>query len=127
MKKVSILLTFVTAISFMLISWKSASSIQSAVHIGLDFCYVLDGNQTLEEATGNVVITSSGNNNFKCKAKGLSNSTGSAVIWNNANTGLLCGIDIGLEGTVTLTDDWKNTVSASGNVTLQCKVHPGQQ
>jgi|GEM_PF-4917941 len=118
MKKVSIVLTAVVAFSFLLISWNKAAKIAASVHINDFSCGVLDGNGGFALATGDIVITSSGNGNMKCKATGVGNSTGSAVIWNNANTGLLCGTAAGV------TDDWHNVVSASGNVTLQCKVHP---
>ena len=85
----------------------------------MDFgCGVLDGNGNGFSATASqAVITGNARNNGKltCKVKGVPNPTGRAVIFNFANTGFLCG---------TLSDvtaDWQNVVSASGNVTLQCR------
>lgn len=119
MKKLNILLLSVTAFTFLLISWTSSnSSNNAAVHIGPIDCGVLDGNGNGYLAIGNVIINSSGNGKMSCKATGTPNSTGSAVIWNNANTGYLCSLPAGI------TSDWQNVVSGSGNVNLQCKVHP---
>ena len=120
MKKVSILLTAVAAVSFLLISWSASKTTgNGAIHISGFSCGMLDGDGGGELASGSsVVITPSGNANFKCSADGVANSTGSAVKWNNANTGLLCGTTVGL------TDQWHETVSASGNATLQCKGRP---
>lgn len=117
MKKVSILFTALASCALMLISWTTASKKEAAVRIDDFGCTVLDGSGNGTPVTGDVVITSSGNTNFKCKGKGVANSTGSAVIWNYENSGLLCNT---LNG---VTDDWQSVVSASGNVTLQCKIH----
>ena len=119
MKKVSILLTAVAAVSFLLISWSASKTTDNrAIHIDLATCGILNGDGGFALASGNVVITSSGNANLKCSTTGVANSTGSAVNWNNANTGLLCGTTAGA------TDQWHETVSASGNATLQCKGRP---
>jgi hypothetical protein len=117
MKKASILFTAIVSCSLMLVSWKAASNKAAAVRIDDFGCTVLDGEGNGAYVTGDVVITSSGNTNFKCKGKGISNPTGAAVIWNYQNSGLLCST---LNG---LTEDWQSVVSASGNVTLQCKIH----
>ncbi len=127
MKKMSIIMTAVVACALLFVSWKKVSTATAALHIELGFCYVLDGDGTLVEGYGNnVVVTSSGNGNWSCKAKKLDNHTGRAVHWNinNAPSPYLCGVDIGLDGDILYTDDWQNVVSASGNVTLQCKLHP---
>ena len=120
MKKVSILLTAVAAVSFLLISWSaSKTSYSPAIHIDGFSCGMLDGNGGgITADASSVVITSSGNVNFKCSVSGVANSTGSAVQWNFDNTGLLCGTTVGV------TDQWKETVSASGNATLSCKGRP---
>ena len=120
MKKLNILVTTVTAFTFLLISWafSTTSSNNAAVHIGPIDCGVLDGNGNGYLATGNINISSSGNGKMTCKTKDAPNATGSAVIWNNANTGYLCSLPGGI------TSDWQNVVSSSGNITLQCKLRP---
>ena len=120
MKKATILFTVLASFSLLFISWRNSKKAESAVHIGLDVCNVLDGDGDIVPlGSGDVVITSSGNGKRSCKASGVDNSTGSAVIWNFANRGLLC-----LVQGVGPTDDWQNVVSASGQVNLQCRVHP---
>ncbi len=120
MKKVSILFTVLVAFTFLLVSWKKANNLYGAIHINDFGCGALDGNGNFTGAIGDAVITPSGNGNLKCKASGVANSTGHAVKWDNANTGLLCGTFNGL------TDDWSDVVSASGQLTLQCHNHPAQ-
>ena len=117
MKKVSILLTAVAAVSFLLISWSASKTTYSpAIHISGFGCGMLDGDGGGVAADrSRVVITSSGNANLKCSVSGVANSTGSAVHWDFDNTGFLCGTTVGL------TEQWKETVSASGNATLTCK------
>lgn len=118
MKKVSILFTALVSCSLFLVSWTTASNKEAAVRIDEFGCTVLNGDGGFDFVSGSVVITSSGNTNFKCKGTGLTNSTGAAVIWNYANSGgLLCNTQSGA------TEDWQSVVSASGNVTLQCKIH----
>ena len=58
------------------------------------------------------VVTSSGHTTLICKAKGVANSSGKAVKF----TGFPCGTFLGL------TFDSQNTVSASGNITLRCRI-----
>jgi hypothetical protein len=117
MKKASILFTAIAACSLFLVSWKTASNKEAAVHINDFGCSVFDGDGNPASVTGDLVLTKSGNTNFKCKGTGVPNSTGSAVIWNFENTGAYCNTITGV------TDDWQTVVSASGNVTLICKVH----
>jgi hypothetical protein len=82
-------------------------------------CGVIDGDGGFAFATGSItVITSNGTSILKCSAKRVANSTGSAVQWNFEDTGFLCGTPAGI------TADWEEIVSASGNATLTCKVHP---
>lgn len=119
MKKLSILFTAIIAISITLVSWNKAKVLESSVHLSDFGCGMIDGDGGFIAATSSdVIFTSSGNANFKCSIKGAANSTGSAVHYDFASTGLLCGT---LNG---VTDQWKETVSANGNATLQCKRHP---
>ncbi len=77
-------------------------------------CGVIDGDGGFFLTDASLtVITSSGNSILKCSAKGVPNSTGQAVQYDDFE----CGTFIGT------TFDSHETVSASGNVTLTCKVH----
>src|SRR5215470_4749251 len=88
-------------------------------------CALFDGNRAFAFTT-NTQITATqspnGNSTFKCQANVTPSSSGQAVQWNQGNTGALCGIDnpFGFQ----VTDDWHETVSASGQATLICQVHP---
>jgi len=90
---------------------------QGAVVIHSMGCNLLDGDGAIVGAdSGRAVVTPSGNGTLVCKVKGVANSTGSAVRYDFASTGILCGTPAGV------TDDWHETVSASGNATLVCSV-----
>ncbi len=85
-------------------------------------CSVLDGNNMIVSAgSDHSVLTGNARGNAKltCKVKGVAPGParffGSAR--NNANSKLPCLI-LGAGSTY----DWSNIVSASGNVTLQCKL-----
>ena len=119
MKKLSISLFTIIALALFLVSWTTASKYDGAVHIGPTTCGVLDGDGNIILADGNAVITPFGNGNLKCQVKLADNSTGRAVTYDYENTGLLCNVT-----GAGLTDKWHETVSKSGNVTLQCKYQP---
>jgi hypothetical protein len=88
-------------------------------------CDLFDGNGKLGMATGartHIVCTPSGNVNAFCKADVTPPSGGTAAHFDNGSTGLPCFI-VCPTGTV-FTRDWKETVSASGEATLQCKLIP---
>ncbi len=90
-----------------------SSGDNNAAFIDRDFgCNVFDGNGGLTSVIGaNItVVTSSGHTTLVCKAKGLPNDQGKAVIYR----GFTCNTYLGP------TNDSQNTVSASGNVTLTC-------
>jgi hypothetical protein len=113
----SVKLFFVS--TFMLFS--SAVCAEPAV-IVTDFgCTFLDGDGGMVFTTDTKSVTTIGgkgsNVMLQCRAKGVANSTGQAVKWNYENTGLRCGTFQGL------TDDWYAVVSASGNMTVTCKIH----
>ena len=116
MKKLIVPFIVLFAVGVALVSWRSQSTAKDpAVVINDGFCLLFDGDGALVLAEGShAVITSNGNGKLTCKAKNVANSTGQAVIYNAENTGLPCGTSLGL------TDDWHNTVSASGNSSLQC-------
>lgn len=80
-------------------------------------CMVLDadggiavGNQSL------LMSTPGGNSMIRCTVKDVPNSTGRAVHYNYENTGMACMTAAGA------TTDWHETISASGNATLTCRM-----
>jgi hypothetical protein len=87
-------------------------------------CVLSDGNGNFGTATGartHIVCTPSGNINAFCKADVTPPSSGTAAHFDFSSTNDFCGI-VCPTGNVT-TNDWKETVSASGEATLQCHVH----
>jgi hypothetical protein len=121
MKKLIIPFVALFVVAVTLISWRSHTAAKAAaVHISDAGCGLLDGDGFFAVAASDAtVITSSGNGKLTCKASGLANSTGKAVKYDNASTGALCNV-VGAGAT----DDWQEIVSASGQATLQCRVHP---
>ena len=109
MKKVSILLAAVFAVTTLLVSW--AESENAAVVINDIGCILMDGDGNLV-ATDNThaVVTSSGNGMLTCRAE-VPNSTGKAVVYKDLGCNTPAGFGIGRE-----------TVSTSGQATLTCWV-----
>ena len=115
MKKMIFSFIAVLAIAVVLVSWKSSKVTDNSATITKDFgCGLLDGNGgfVFTDASHSVV-TSNGNGTLKCSAAGVPNSTGSAVQYN----------DFGCNTPAGFTTDMHETVSASGQATLTCKVH----
>ena len=112
-------LCFALAIAVALAAGLNAGG--GAIVINDKGCGMLDGDGGFVFADrDHAVITPSPNGNgmLSCKVKGVPNSTGKAVIWNFENRGSLvqCGTPAGP------TDNWQETISASGNATLTCLV-----
>lgn len=86
-------------------------------------CGLLDGNgnPTFTNDT-KVTATQSNNDNskFTCKATVTPSTAGRAANFDFASTGFLCGIPNPFGAQVT--DQWHETVSASGEATLTCHV-----
>jgi len=79
-------------------------------------CTVLDGNGNfVSNGTGHSVITSNGHGLETCSTTVTPASGGGAVQWNYANTGLECQNVNGA-----LTTNFQETVSASGQASLEC-------
>ena len=114
MKKLLIPFVALFVIAISLTSWRSNSAKEAATVINDFGCQLYDGDGNLVLADASqVVITSSGNTNFKCSASGVANSTGKAVVYKD----FLCF------AYTDFTSDTHETVSANGNATLQCKIH----
>lgn len=81
-------------------------------------CQLLDGAGAAVEIPGGgqYVTTASGNTNLVCQGNVTPPPGGSAVQFDFPSTGELCGLPGGAT-----TTDWQETVSASGQATLQCK------
>jgi hypothetical protein len=89
-----------------------------AVIVNGGACALFDGDGNLVVVPDGffLVVTPSGNRVNQCRAFGLDNPTGQAVHFDFASTGVLCSA-----GGV-LTEDWRETVSASGNAVITCMV-----
>jgi len=114
MKKVLIPFVALFACAIALISWKNHNTAKDPAIVINDFgCGLMDGDGNFAFAdASHAVVTSSGNSTLKCSAT-VANSQGKAVNYND----FLCGTPLGL------TTDSHETVSASGQATLTCKVH----
>jgi hypothetical protein len=91
-----------------------------AVSISGTACGLLDGNGAVAVTTDTKTLaTQSANNNgmLKCQASVPASTTGTAVRYDFASTGLLC---FGGNPVNQSTDQWHETVSADGNATLTC-------
>ncbi len=96
-----------------------AKASMSAVVVNGGQCALYDGDGGLVTVPDGKfsVTTPSGNRMLQCRATGLNNSTGRAVHYDSASTG---GVLCNAGGTPT--DDWHETVSASGNAVITCNV-----
>ncbi len=111
MKKTSILLAAVLAVSTLLVSWV-ASNNNAAVVINDIACGMIDGDGGFVVTDiSHAVVTSNGNGMLTCQADGVPNSTGKAVVYKDLPCNTPAGPAIGRE-----------TVSASGQATLTCWV-----
>src|SRR5262249_19904370 len=86
-------------------------------------CAIVLRNQTVGPFSGLSVehvektVTESGNVNAKCKVD-LGAAPGGHREFNIRNTGFFCFID------GTATSDWSENISAHGETTLDCHIHP---
>jgi len=89
-------------------------------------CGMLDGSGGSVSATGSqFVATSNGNGLFTCSVSGVLNPTGHAVIWSFAIASAFFGFPFYCGGySLGVTNDWHETVSASGQATLSCHFNP---
>lgn len=95
---------------------RTAHGNNAAVVINGAGCNMLDGNGNgVFTDISHAVETSNGRGVFNCKVTTAPSSGGGAVQWNLANTGLQCADTDG-----DLTNEWQETVSASGQAQLSC-------
>lgn len=88
-----------------------------AVVIKDSACMLLDGDGGVVAADGSISVTHKNGWMFTCKAKDVPNASHHEVRYDSVSTGWPCMTDNGP------TDDWQETVSASGNATLSCHAH----
>jgi hypothetical protein len=80
-------------------------------------CAVLDAEGRVAFGQNSMVLsTPSGHSIVKCSVTGVNNSTGRAVRHDYESTGMTCMTAAGA------TTDWHETISASGNATLTCRM-----
>ena len=85
------------------------------------FCGVLDGNGNIVQIQGSQsVVNNGGNTKMTCKGTVDPADNGRAVQFDFDDFNITCGTPSGS------TDNWKNTVSASGKVTLTCFIKGNQ-
>jgi hypothetical protein len=85
---------------------------------------LFDGNGNLGQATGartHIVCTPSGNVNAFCKADVTPPSSGKTAQFDFSSKKDFCFV-VCPDGKAVKTSDWQETVSASGEATLQCKI-----
>ena len=107
------------------IAW-AAPALADGAHAAI---VIKDGKAVLLDAHGRGFVTSkyqkvvtqskNGNVLFKLRARGVPNATGGAVHWDYNSTGLRCGVYVEGVGLLS-TANWRETVSASGNVIFIC-------
>lgn len=107
-------------ILFLALGVSSLAFANGAVHISDFGCGMLDGQGSFVVTTDSRVTVTppqAGVTVLKCSSRNLANNSGRAVQWNQGNTGYLCNTQMGS------TSDWSETVSASGQAVLTCKLH----
>jgi hypothetical protein len=85
-------------------------------------CGLLDGNGAGAFTTDTKIVATqsqNGNTTLKCQADVTPASSGKAAQFDFASTGAVCGEFDAIHGSQ-VTQDWKETVSASGQATLIC-------
>ena len=95
-------------------------------------CWFVDGNASYDSPAGtagdiHIVELPNGRVHARCSAR-VDNDHGHAVHWDafdscDSDPEVLCEIGLADESTVS-TEDWRITVSASGNATLSCFYEP---
>lgn len=111
--------TLIASVIFACFGFSAQAFATQAVVITGEYCGMLIPNGFTLTSDTKKVSTNSANGNamFQCKTD-LADYTGGAQRYDNASTGLYCGI-LTQTGFVT-TNDWHETISDSGQATLIC-------
>jgi len=112
-----------STISAVLALWGGAASADPAVVIRGDGCGLFDGNGDFAFTTDTQIVATQsqdGNAHLRCQADVPPSSSGGAAKFDFESTGSFCGILTPFDFEVT--DQWHETVSASGKATLICHV-----
>jgi hypothetical protein len=115
-------LAVAAAATWMLAAPASQGDPAVVIHPGTGTCGVLDADLNFVLTTdAQIVSTQSQHSNItvRCRAKGIPNDTGAAVIFGYENTGLLCVMIDPILGART-TQDWQETLTPSGVATAVC-------
>lgn len=95
----------------------------AATSARLDGCGVFDANlNVVAPLNAKITATQSENGNamLQCKADNVPTSgSGGAVRFDYASTGASCGV-LDSNGQIQMTQDWEETLSASGHATMTC-------
>jgi hypothetical protein len=115
MKRAVVLtLSAVALVASLSVSTRASSA--GAIVIKDELCGLFDGDGGVVMGSGSIQVTNQGGFSLlKCSVKNVPNSTGRAVRYDFASTGMPCGTANGS------TEDWQEVVSASGNATLTCR------
>ena len=121
MKRLAVLSGLATVLVFGALA--ASTRTEGAVIINDGGCALVDqnGTATISADSDHAVINRS-NSHLMCKVSDVANPTGKAVHWDFANTGLVCRVYGPGGNSVTTTEDWHQTTSASGQATLICKL-----
>jgi hypothetical protein len=112
------------ALAFLALAWLTAPAYSQAavVHVSPGSCGVIDGAGVIVLISGLVqaVESDSGNVTLHCAGTLPSFATvpATATHYDGNTTPILCATPFGA------TNDWKETVTPSGRVSLQCKIKP---
>jgi hypothetical protein len=113
MKKVFVLISALAAAAALTVGVGLAIGSGGPINTAVEGCGVLDANGNVFLTNGTLSVYASGKVTLHCIGQGAGN--GSVVTWNNANTGLSCGLyQYGS------TNDWNDRVSKSGESQLWC-------
>ena len=95
----------------------SAAPARNAVVVHDGACGLFDGaGNIVPVLDGRFSVTNNSGRMVQCRASDVPNSTGQALHFDRESTGVPCNAG------GTLTDDWHQTLSASGQAVITCRV-----
>lgn len=121
MAKNTLYIIALSLISIILTSTPNLALAAPAMYIDTETCEIDLPDGGTVEAPGKIVVTNSRNGNFLivCHTQ-IINTSGKAFATNSIEAGLTCGAWVNTQIGPVSTDDWKLTVSASGQAILSC-------